>query len=146
MNGGSASQIALLPSPDQIASDPVNPPITTATMTNVPGGKEAYCQEQANKAAAAKAIPGGAILYQHQFTPEAAAAAGVDVATELGTDAAKDAGTASFLAWLKSSGAVSPQTVGTLSKFVKGAGYAGTAITAYQALKAAQAEYKYCMK
>ena len=146
VNGGSASQIALLPSPDQIASDPVNPPITTATMTNVPGGKEAYCQEQANKAAAAKAIPGGAILYQHQFTPEAAAAAGVDVATELGTDAAKDAGTASFLAWLKSSGAVSPQTVGTLSKFVKGAGYAGTAITAYQALKAAQAEYKYCMK
>jgi RHS repeat-associated protein len=146
VNGGAASQIAFLPSPDQIASDPVNPPITTATMTNVPGGKEAYCQEQANKAAAAKAIPGGAILYQHQFTPEAAAAAGVDVATELGTDAAKDAGTASLLAWLKNSGAVSPQTVGTLSKFVKGAGYAGTAITAYQALKAAQAEYKYCMK
>jgi hypothetical protein len=146
VNGGPADMVrALFPelnAPFVIASAP----ITTATITNVPNGKQQYCSDQANNAALAKLIPGGDILYQHQFTPEAAAAAGISIATDVGADVAKDSAKASLLSWLKNSAGVSGQTAGRIGTALKVVGYLGSAYNAYQALKAMQAEYAYCMQ
>ena len=126
---------------------------TTSSSGNIgiirpgpPGAKEAFCQSQADNAALAKIIPGGDILFQHQFTPDAAAAAGIDVATDVGLDIAKDAAKTSILSWLKDSAGISGQTVGRIATALKVAGYVGSAYTAYQGLKAGQAEYTYCIK
>ena len=98
------------------------------------------------KAALAKIIPGGEYLFQHQFTPEAALAAGIDIGTDIGLDLAKDSVQASLLSWLKHSVGVSGQTVGRIGTFLKVLGAAGTAYTGYQAMKAMQGEYAYCME
>jgi RHS repeat-associated protein len=144
-SGWSYFCLSFAPTPVQLSDDAGGGSVGVI-RAGPPGAKKAFCDSQSNKAALAKIIPGGEYLFQHQFTPEAALAAGIDIGTDIGLDLAKDSVQASLLSWLKHSVGVSGQTVGRIGTFLKVLGAAGTAYTGYQAMKAMQGEYAYCME
>lgn len=131
INGGTAAQIALLPSPDQIASDVIDRPIT-ATIGNVPNGKEQYCQARADQAAQNAVLPGLSTPTGRKNTAELAMHYGAEVAE----------GSTAFKLAVRSYTGVAMSTTG---KLITGLGAASVAYSSYEALKAAQEEYKACM-
>jgi len=132
VNEETASQIAFLPSPSEIASDVINRPITTATISNVPNGKEQYCQSRADDAAKNAVLPGLSTRTGVKNSAELAMHYGAEVA---------EGSTALKLA-VRSYTGVAMSTTG---KLLTGLGAASIAYSSYEALKAAQEEYKACV-
>ncbi len=107
-------------------------PITTATIGNVPGGKEQYCGTRANQAAKNAVLPGLSTPTGRKNTAELAIHYGAEVAE----------GSTAFKLALRSYTGVAMSTTG---KVITGLGAASIAYSSYEALKAAQEEYKACM-
>ena len=110
--------------------------ITTATISNVPNGKEQYCQQQANKAAAEDLLPG---VMKGDYTPSGQSKA-LEYAAHYAIDAA--AGSTALKYSIRSNLGI---PMSTTSKLLGRASGALLLYSGYTALKAAQAEYKACM-
>jgi RHS repeat-associated protein len=108
----------------------------TATISNDPGGKQKFCQEQANKAAAENVLPG---VMKGDYTPS-----GQDKTLEYAGHYALDvaAGSTALKYSIRANTGI-PMSIA--KNFFEVAGYAAFAYTGYSALKAARDEYKTCM-
>lgn len=132
VNGATASQIALLLSPSEIASDVINRPITTATISNVPNGKEEYCQARSNDAAKEAVLPGLTTPQGRKNAAKVAAHYGVAVA----------AGSYGLRYAVRKATRI-PMSI--TQGVLEGLGDLALVYTGYEALRAAQEEYKACM-
>ena len=119
-------------------------PPTSDAVSSTSGYRQEFCNSQSDIAFWAKVLPGGEDLFGHNFTSEAAAAAGIDIAVDSIKDHAIDTAAKStgFLLAVRSWFRV-PMSI--TSRFLAAYGYGSSAYTLYKGMKAMQSEYKYCM-
>ena len=124
-------------------------------MAGPASGKRQFCEHQSNMAALAAVIPGGEYLFQHEFTQEMAAAAGVAITNEgalgaLEHFADKGIESGGLFRALRSAMGVPKTYANAVSSFAeigaKAYSYFSIAKAAYQGMRAGQKSYAYCME
>ena len=123
-------------------TDPSDSVPRSAVISNVPGGKQAFCRSQSNAAALEGILPGGgSLLLGHDYRPTAVVAAAAAIAEHLDPEMAGESTALKF--------AIRSRTglpMDLASKFLEAWTYLSIALMAHDGISEARKEYKACME